>query len=102
MPLLPTARTERRGLRASMGALAVLSLADVVSLLPGRDGHWRAWVPEHVAPVGPDLDLYVWEDVVRALRSASGALAVAVAAPVPKPRTTRGGTGPAPRRVSVG
>ncbi len=79
------ARIERRGLRASLGALAVLSLADVVALLPGRDDHWRGWVPSHVAPVGPDLDLYVWEDVVAALRFEAGALVTARSAPTPTP-----------------
>jgi len=96
------ARAERRGLRASLGALAVLSLADVVALLPGRDEHWRAWVPAHVAPVGPDLDLYVWEDVVTALRSAAGALVAARSAPAPKPTARPRGKPVAIPRVSLG
>jgi hypothetical protein len=95
-------RTERRTTRASLGALAVLSLGDVVALLPGREAHWRAWVPANVAPVGPGLDLYVWEDVVAALRVSSGALKAAVDAAPVKPRASRRGTEPAPRRVSVG
>jgi len=96
------ARIERRGLRASMGALAVLSLADVVALLPGRESYWSAWVREHVAPVGPELDLYVWEDVVTALRSASGALAAARSPEPPKPAPKPRGKVTAIPRVSLG
>lgn len=62
--------TSRTPARTALGAAAVLSEAEAVALLPGRDSVARAWLRERglvrVTPLGR---VVVWGEVVDALRA---------------------------------
>ncbi len=54
--------------RRQLGADALLTLAEVVRLVPGRTDRVREWVEGHVrARRGPTQPLYRWGDVVSAM-----------------------------------
>jgi hypothetical protein len=59
----------RRLLRVSVSRDAVLQFSEVVKLIPGREADVRNWVRTRVPPLhGPCGDLYLWGDVVEAMR----------------------------------
>lgn len=68
--LLRAARPFLRSLlRVSVSRDAVLPLDEVVELLHGRDAEVRVWVRASVRALpGPCGDLYLWGDVIDAMR----------------------------------